>query len=92
LEPALEFAAQHAPFLTQDFQPGAEFTVLPSMMLQPCNSERARVTLPVKEERLAPAKVRYPRTPDFFGEMPIAIRTILFQFVYAMVLAYVLQI
>jgi hypothetical protein len=41
LEPALEFAAQHAPFLTQDFQPGAEFTVLPSMMLQPCDCEWA---------------------------------------------------
>ena len=40
------------------------------MMLQPGNSERARVTLPVKEERLAPAKMRYPRTPDLFGEMP----------------------
>ena len=36
--------------------------------------------------------MRYPRTPEFFREMPIAIRTILFQFVYAMVLAYVLQI
>ena len=36
--------------------------------------------------------MRYPRTPDFFGEMPIAIRTILFQFVYAMMPAYVLQI
>jgi len=41
LEPALEFAAQHAPFLTQHFQPGTEFTVLPSMMLQPCDCEWA---------------------------------------------------
>jgi hypothetical protein len=62
------------------------------MVLQPCDSERARVTLPVKEEWFASAKVRYPGTPDFFGEMPIAIRTILFQFVYAMMPAYVLQI
>jgi len=92
LEPALEFAAQHAPFLTQDFQPGAELTVLPSMMLQPCDCEWARIATAVKQEWFAPAKVRDPRTRDFFGEMPIAIRTILFQFVYAMVLAYVLQI
>jgi hypothetical protein len=39
LEPALKFAAQYAPFLTKDFQPGAKFTVLPSMMLQPCDCE-----------------------------------------------------
>ena len=63
-----------------------------AMMFQPGNSKRARVTLPVKEERLSPAKMRYPWTPDFSGEMPIAIRTILFQFVYAMMPAYVLQI
>jgi len=92
LEPALEFTAQHAPFLTQDFEPCAEFTVLPSMMLQPCDCEWAGVATAVKQEWFAPAKVRYPRTPDFFGEMPIAILTILFQFVHAMVLAYVLQI
>jgi hypothetical protein len=36
--------------------------------------------------------MRYPRTADFLEEMPIAIRTILFQFVYTMMLAYVLQI
>ena len=36
--------------------------------------------------------MRYPRPPDFFGEIPTAIGTILFQFVYAVVLAYVLQI
>src|SRR5206468_10395599 len=37
-------------------------------------------------------KMRYPGPPDFLGEMPIAIRTILFQFVYAMMPGYVLQI
>ena len=63
-----------------------------SMMLQAGNSERSRVSLPIKQEWFTSAKVRYPGTPDFFGEMPIAIRAILFQFVYAMVLAYVLQI
>ena len=36
--------------------------------------------------------MRYPGTPDFLGEMPIAIRTILFQFIYAMMPAYVLQV
>jgi hypothetical protein len=41
LEPALKFAAQHAPFLTKDFQPGAELTVQPSMMLKPCDCEWA---------------------------------------------------
>jgi hypothetical protein len=39
LEPPLEFAAQYAPFLVQDFQPGTEFTALPSMMLQACDGE-----------------------------------------------------
>jgi len=41
LKAALEFTGQHAPFLTQHFQPGTEFTVLPSMMLQPCDCEWA---------------------------------------------------
>jgi len=46
----------------------------------------------VKKERFAPAKVRYPWASDSFWEMPIAIRTILFQFVYAMMRSNVLQI
>jgi len=62
------------------------------MVFQPGNSKRTRVTLPVKEKWLAPAKMRYPGAPDFWGEMPIAIRTILFQFVYTMMPRYVLQI
>ena len=62
------------------------------MMFQPGNSERSRVSLPVKQERFATAKVRYARTPDCFGEMPIAIRTILFQFVKAMMSPDVLQV
>src|SRR6266516_7176928 len=92
LQPAPEFVRQHVLFLIQDCQPSTELAVVPPMMLQPGNSERARVTLPVKEERLAPAKMRYPGTPDFLGEMPIAIRAILFQFVNAMMPVYVLQI
>ena len=92
LQPAPEFVRQHVLFLIQDCQPSTELAVLPPMMLQPGNSERARVTLPVKDKRLASAKMRYPGTPDFLGEMPIAIRTILFQFIYAMMPAYVLQV
>ena len=89
LQPAPEFVRQHVLFLIQDCQPSTELAVLPPMMLQPGNSERARVTLPIKQKWFASAKMRYPGTPDFLGEMPIAIRAILFQFVYAMMPAYV---
>jgi hypothetical protein len=42
------------------------------MVLQPGNSKRLRVTLPVKQEWFAPAEVRDARTPDFFREMPVS--------------------
>ncbi len=92
LQPAPEFVRQHVLFLIQDCQPSTELAVLPPMMLQPGNSERPRVTLPIKQKWFASAKMRYPGTPDFLGEMPVDIRAILFQFVYAMMPAYVLQI
>src|SRR5207302_8643276 len=62
------------------------------MMLQASYSERPRVSLPVKQERLAAAKVRHPRPPDCFWKMPIAVRTILLQLVDPMMTAYMLQI
>src|SRR5438132_14254815 len=62
------------------------------MMLQASYSERPRVSLPVKQERLAAAKVRHPRPPDCFWKMPIAVRTILLQLVDAMMTDYLLQI
>src|SRR6266545_1037467 len=46
----------------------------------------------VKQHWFAAAKMRDPRTPDCFWETPITIGTILFQFVHAMMSAYMLQI
>jgi hypothetical protein len=40
-EPPPQFAVQHVPFLTQHLQPGAQFTMLLSMMLQPGDREWA---------------------------------------------------
>jgi len=48
MQAALTFPRQHAPFLIQDCQPGTELAVLLPMMLQPGNSERPRVSVPVE--------------------------------------------
>jgi len=64
----------------------------PAVMLQSSNRKRARIRIAIKQNWFAPAKVRYPRTPDSVGEIPIAIDTILFQFVHAMMSAYMLQV
>ena len=69
--PSLDFIGENSAIFVEDCQPSSQIPVVPSMVLQAGNSKRSRVSLPVKQEWFAPAKMRYPGTPDFFREMPI---------------------
>jgi hypothetical protein len=80
LEAPLEFAGQHWCFVIQDCHPSAELGVLTTMMLQSRNREGTRVSLPIKQKRFTPAKVRRPRTQDCLGKMPIAVCAVVFEF------------
>ena len=66
--PPVDFIGENSAIFVEDFQPSSQIPVMPSMVLQPGNSKRSRVTLPVKQEWFASAKMRYPGTPDFFGK------------------------
>ncbi len=67
LQPAPEFVRQHILFLIQDCQPSTELDLLRPMMLQPGNSKRARITLPVKDEPLRPQKCATRGRLSFWG-------------------------
>jgi hypothetical protein len=70
--PPIDFIGENSAIFVEDFQPSSQIPVMPSMVLQPANCKRSRVTLPVKQEWFSPAKMRYPWTADFFREMPVS--------------------
>jgi len=61
-------------------------------MLQPRYGEGSRISIPIKQERLTPAKMRDARPLDVSGESPAGADTILLVFLYAVVARDVLQV
>src|SRR5437660_8101303 len=62
------------------------------MMFQSGDRERPGIRFEIKQKRFAPAKVRYSRTLNRFGEMPAGTTAILDQFLFSVMFTDVLQV
>jgi hypothetical protein len=82
--PPVDFIGENPAIFVEDWQPSSQISVMPSMVLHAGNSKRSQVTLPVKEERPAPAKMRYPRKATLCRKITAGGNTVFHQFFFPM--------
>lgn len=89
-ESAFNLVRDNLAIFVEHCQPSSQIAVAPAMMFQASYSER--VGIPIKQEWLAPAKMRDARAANVLRKVPAGAITIVYELFFAVVPPYMLQV